>query len=211
MSKQDQAIPFTKILPFFVPSLFLALNYVGYYCMNKNPFLHVWVAYSCLPVLDWAFPLDKKNLTSEEEKAFEKDKRFLIPLYTYWILDFMTYVWALNIVSSGEVQGVFYFLCFTFGQSQLGGANAVVGHELFHRRETIHKITGTLTYFKMLYSHFFMEHTRGHHIHVATPECSASADKGEKLFAYYFRSISGGYKSAWNQEKKRLKGNAFSL
>ena len=78
--------------------------------------------------------------------------------------------------------------------------NAAGGHELAHRRALIHKITGTFSFFKMLYAHFFIQHNRSHHKKVATPEDSSTARLGESLIEFYARAIPSGFIEAWNFE-----------
>jgi alkane 1-monooxygenase len=81
----------------------------------------------------------------------------------------------------------------------------VVGHELFHKKAVIHKFFGTLAYVKMIYGHFFIQHVRSHHKHVATPLDPSTARIGESLFYFYQRAIPEGYKEVWDYEQARLK------
>jgi len=57
---------------------------------------------------------------------------------------------------------------------------------------------------------FYIEHNKGHHIRVATPEDPSSARYGEWVYTFYFRSIVFSYFSAWNIANKevRKKGKA---
>lgn len=80
-----------------------------------------------------------------------------------------------------------------------------MGHELIHRKNLFHKITGTLSYSKMLYSHFFIQHIRSHHKKVATPEDPATARLGESLFQFWVRAIPEGFVEVWDYEQARLK------
>lgn len=79
-----------------------------------------------------------------------------------------------------------------------------MGHELIHRRQLVHKITGTLAYSKMLYSHFFIQHIRLHHKKVATPEDPSTALFGESLYQFWARAIPDGYVEVWHYEVNRL-------
>lgn len=92
--------------------------------------------------------------------------------------------------------------------------NIAVSHELFHRKQLVHKVTGTLCYFKCFYAHFFIEHIKGHHKNVAKFEDPATARKNESLYAFVPRSIVGSIKSVWSYESERLvkaKRSAFSF
>ena|SRR5690554_2857922 len=56
-----------------------------------------------------------------------------------------------------------------------------------------------------LYTHFFIEHNRGHHTRVGTDLDPASARFGEWLWTFIPRSMVGGYLSAWELERERLR------
>ena len=61
------------------------------------------------------------------------------------------------------------------------------------------------------YMHFYIEHNRGHHKNVSTPNDPASARYGEVLPVFWVRSIVTGYISSWKLEAQKLekKGHAF--
>lgn len=84
----------------------------------------------------------------------------------------------------------------------LYGINAA--HELGHRRHTVEQWMARLLLCTTLYGHFFVEHNRGHHARVATLEDPASARRGETVYAFWLRSIVGGWRSAWALEDRRL-------
>ena len=54
------------------------------------------------------------------------------------------------------------------------------------------------------YGHFCIEHNRGHHRHVATPEDPASSRMGENIYSFACREIPGAFKRGWAMEKERL-------
>lgn len=66
-----------------------------------NPFISAWLFYVIYPLLDIALPLDNKNISQRLKKQWEKDWRFLIPLYSVWLLDFGIYFYILWQVSIG--------------------------------------------------------------------------------------------------------------
>ena len=75
--------------------------YVDYY--YQNPFIVVWLAYVIIPLLDYSLPIDHYNLPEGRIRLFEKDKRFLIPLYLTWSLDYAIYFSLLYFVSTGKI------------------------------------------------------------------------------------------------------------
>ena len=78
-----------------------------------------------------------------------------------------------------------------------------VGHELGHRRESWAQYASQVLLLTSLYMHFFIEHNRGHHARVATPEDPASAPRGMTVYRFWLRSVSGSWRSAWEIEDRR--------
>jgi len=145
------------------------------------------------------------NLPESRIKAYEKDWRFLIPVYLVFFLDYTVYYGLLYAVSTGKVaQTLPSFILYAVCYAQPGAINATIGHELFHRKQKIHKIFGTLSYSKMLYSHFYIQHLRSHHKWVSTPLDPSTSRFNESLYAFYLRTIPGGYKETWKIETERL-------
>jgi alkane 1-monooxygenase len=85
-----------------------------------------------------------------------------------------------------------------------GYSAIVVAHELVHRSEPHRQQLGRLLLCSVLYDHFAIEHVRGHHARVGTPDDPATARFGETALAFLRRTIPAQAKSAWRLEKKRL-------
>jgi alkane 1-monooxygenase len=122
-----------------------------------------------------------------------------------------------------------YFIVFTYFQKvsdynalELIGSTLSVGimtgsiginvaHELGHRSTIFEQRLAKLLLLPALYMHFFIEHNRGHHKHVATDLDPASARFGEHLYAFWVRSVTGAFRSAWRLEAIRLKKAGFAF
>lgn len=61
-----------------------------------------------------------------------------------------------------------------------------------------------ITLAQSFYGHFYIEHNRGHHVRVATPEDPASSRFGESFWTFLPRSVWGSLRSSWSLEKARL-------
>jgi alkane 1-monooxygenase len=79
-----------------------------------------------------------------------------------------------------------------------------IAHELGHRTDKVSHFSAKCLLLSTLYMHFFIEHNRGHHRHVATKEDPATSRRGETVYRFWLRSIPQGWLSAWNLEKHRL-------
>jgi alkane 1-monooxygenase len=89
-----------------------------------------------------------------------------------------------------------------------------IAHELGHRNTVHEKILAKTMLCSSLYLHFYVEHNRGHHRNVGTPEDAASAKLGESIYSFWLRTVTGSFISAWNivrKERERKKTSTWSL
>ena len=61
------------------------------------------------------------------------------------------------------------------------------------------------------YAHFNIEHNKGHHKDVATPEDPASSRMGENIYRFALRELPGAAKRGWTLEAERLKRQQRSV
>ncbi|WP_228743324.1 alkane 1-monooxygenase [Marinobacter sp. F4218] len=80
-----------------------------------------------------------------------------------------------------------------------------VGHELIHRRNRLESWAGGLLYASVCYAGFKVEHLRGHHVTVSTPEDASSARYGQSLYHFLPRAYLHNVRNAWKLEAVRLK------
>jgi alkane 1-monooxygenase len=91
--------------------------------------------------------------------------------------------------------------------STVGSINGVgigTAHELGHKKEASDRWLSKLALSPTMYGHFAVEHARGHHRRVATPEDPASSRMGESFWAFLPRTVLGSLTSAWHLERERL-------
>lgn len=86
-----------------------------------------------------------------------------------------------------------------------------VAHELGHRVKPLEQNGAKALLLTSLYMHFYIEHNRGHHKRVSTPEDPATSRYGEVLYSFWIRSAVGGYLSAWELEHKRLRRQGLPI
>jgi alkane 1-monooxygenase len=83
-------------------------------------------------------------------------------------------------------------------------------HELGHKKEKHERWFARIALAHTFYGHFFIEHNRGHHVRVATPEDPASSRMGETVWGFLPRTVLGSLRSAWGLEKRRLERRGVS-
>ncbi len=86
----------------------------------------------------------------------------------------------------------------------VGGIAINTAHELGHKRASSERWLSRIALAQTGYGHFFIEHNRGHHAKVATPEDPASSRLGESFWAFLPRTVAGSVRSAWGIEATRL-------
>jgi alkane 1-monooxygenase len=84
------------------------------------------------------------------------------------------------------------------------GLGINTGHELGHKKSKLERSLAKIVLAVPVYGHFWIEHNRGHHRDVATPEDPASARMGESIYKFALREIPGAFRRAWDIERERL-------
>src|SRR5205085_4216364 len=77
--------------------------------------------------------------------------------------------------------------------------------ELGHKRESVERWLSKIALAPSGYGHFYVEHNRGHHVRVATPEDPASSRLGESFYRFWPRTVLGSLRSSWELEAERLR------
>ena len=89
--------------------------------------------------------------------------------------------------------------------ASLGGVGINTAHEMGHKKDSLERWLSKITLAQTCYGHFYIEHNRGHHVRVATPEDPASARFGETFWEFLPRSVFGSLRSALRLEAQRLR------
>lgn len=79
-----------------------------------------------------------------------------------------------------------------------------LAHELIHRPSRHLRLMGRMVLWTVLYDHFAIAHTLGHHRHAATEEDFSTARVDESFDAFWRRSSRGQFSRAWRLENTRL-------
>ena len=86
-----------------------------------------------------------------------------------------------------------------------GSQGITFAHELGHARSRVDRALAWLLMGSVCYAHFMVEHYRGHHPRAATFDDPASARRGESLWRFLPRTLSGSLASAWRLEAMQLR------
>lgn len=135
------------------------------------------------------------------------------PYYSRLVHWLVPYAW-LNLIAGAWLVGtyaipVWAILIFAFGKGLFGSGTIMLAHELGHKPDKTNQWLAKIALAVVGYGHFCIEHNRGHHIHVATPEDPASARLGESIYAFALREIPGAFKRGWQNEAERLQRKGY--
>ena len=197
-----------KFIAPFKYMLVLVLFVMSYVAFNNHgwfTFLPVIASFLLIPLLELLFKPDASNLSSTEEEMIRDDAIYdallyvMVPAQVVFLFMFLQSMTEPNL-STVDIIGRI---------SSMGMLCGVIGinvaHELGHRSKRYEQFLAKILLLSSLYMHFFIEHNRGHHKKVSTPEDPASSRKGENIYSFWIRSIRDSYLSAWKLEFERLK------
>jgi alkane 1-monooxygenase len=161
------------------------------------------IVFVLFPVLDQMIGTDSENPPDSVLAWLEADKYYRWVVFAYIPLQyaglvFACWQWAYGGLSTLESLG----LALTMGT--VSGIAINTAHELGHKREQSEKWLSKIALAQTWYGHFFIEHNRGHHVRVSTPEDPASSRFGESFYEFWPRTVWGSLTSSIEIEKKRL-------
>jgi alkane 1-monooxygenase len=123
--------------------------------------------------------------------------------YAYLPFQIVVFIWGAWMIGKGSLSVVDKIgIASSLGIS--GGVAINTAHELGHKKEEHERWYARIALAQTWYGHFFIEHNRGHHVRVATPEDPASSRLGESLWAFLPRTVLGSVRSAWHLERERM-------
>jgi alkane 1-monooxygenase len=156
-----------------------------------------------VPIVDVLGGLDRSNPPDQLVEALENDRYYrwltflFLPLQYAGLLVGLAYLVRADL-TTGERVG----LAVTIGF--IGGLGINTAHELGHKKESHERWLAKIALAPSAYGHFYIEHNRGHHVRVATPDDPASSRMGESFYRFWPRTVAGSARSAWRLEKRRF-------
>ena len=183
-----------------------------------------------VPILDLIFGLDHANPPDDVIEALEADRYYrwitylFLPIQYFGYLVVMAWIaghnpgdWLTSLLGVQDwaaahlparaldngVLSTMDKIAIALSIGAVGGIGINTAHELGHKKESHERWLSKIALAPSAYGHFYIEHNRGHHVRVATPEDPASSRMGETFYRFWPRTVVGSLKSAWRLEKKR--------
>jgi alkane 1-monooxygenase len=192
------------LLSVFMP--ILALSGVFFFQLSGEQWM-LWLpilfSYLVMPVLDWLMGVDNNNPPEELVPQLETDRYYRYLTYITIPLHWVVLILMAAFVGTTELSfGSVVAIAITAGGYSGLGINTA--HELGHKQTVVEQWLAKICLAVPAYGHFCVEHNRGHHVLVATPEDPASSRMGESIYRFALREIPGTFVRGWQLEKSRL-------
>lgn len=200
-------------------AVFIAVGLVALFnSLGWNAISPVWwwigplLVYILLPILDIFFGPDGENPPDEVMERLENDKYYRYCTYIYIPFQLASLVVACYLWSATDLSwlgidgglGLISKIGLAISIGCVAGIGINTAHELGHKKDDLERWLSKITLAQSFYGHFYIEHNRGHHVRVATPEDPASSRFGESFWTFLPRSVWGSLRSSWSLEKARL-------
>ncbi|MEC3976473.1 alkane 1-monooxygenase [Amycolatopsis sp. H20-H5] len=161
------------------------------------------IVFVLIPLIDAIVGVDAENPPDDLIEWLERDRYYRWVTYLYLPIQYVSLVvacwlWTTHPLSVADKIG----LAVTVGM--VAGIGINTAHELGHKKDQLERWLSKIALAQSAYGHFFIEHNRGHHVRVATPEDPASSRLGETFWGFLPRSVYGSLKSGWGLEKTRM-------
>jgi alkane 1-monooxygenase len=190
---------------FLSPFIVFVLAWVAFTGKGWMTYLPAMYAFLFIPLVELLLKGDEKNLSAAEEEMAKADKTYdyilyaIVPLQYFFLFFFLQSLHDPTLTGA-EITGRIIsmgLMCGVFGIN--------VAHELGHRVNKFEQLLAKALLLTSQYIHFFIEHNKGHHKNVGTPEDPSSARLNEPIFFFYPRTLIFSYLSAWEIANKEMR------
>lgn len=194
---------------FLLALLLSSMPVVGY--LHQANYYTFVVSFMVIPVLDWLMGKDLFNVPLGYPAPRLRNAYYRAIFYAYVPIQLSLIVWGAAVFARGALAPA-QALGLALSVGVVTGAQGItIAHELGHGRSLLDRLLGQLLLVTVCYGHFYLEHNRGHHGRVATPEDPASARLGESFWVFLPRTLAGSYLHAWSMERARGRMLAYTL
>ena len=163
-----------------------------------------WI-FGLIPLLDYAVGRDTANPDEATETPVMQRQLYYRVLTLLAVpIQVLLLAWAGWVFVHGDL-GFWGRLGWLVSMGVVSGINAInIAHELIHRHGRLEPWAGGVLLSLVAYGGFKVEHVRGHHVHVSTPQDASSSRYGQSLYAFLPHAWKWNFLNAWRLEAERL-------
>ena len=184
-----------------------------YFALDKTPLVTIIPAlffYIFTPIMDAIMGEDPHNPPEEVVSAMAADNYYRFTVYTLIGVAILVFLSFVIFVGTQDLP-LWAIAALILGVGGNSGGVMVMTHELGHKANKLDRFAAKIGNMIMGYGHFNIEHNKGHHTWVATPEDPASSRMGESFYAFMIRELTGTFRRGTGYERDRLKRQGRSF
>lgn len=172
---------------------------------NAMTWYPLFFLFVLLPAADYLLGHDPVNVPADSEREVALNPWFRALTLLALPVQLALLAWSGHWFANAQLNW-FGMAGWLFSQGLVGGILAInTAHELIHKDGRIERLAGALLLTSVGYHGFKVEHLRGHHVHVSTPEDASSARFGQSLWHFLPRALMLNTINAWKLEALRLR------
>ena len=133
--------------------------------------------------MDFIIGEDEHNPPEEVVNAMMADNYYRFIVHSLILVSIILYISFVAFVGTQQLPW-WSVLALIIGVGANSGGVMVMTHELGHKSNKLDRFSAKIGNMIMGYGHFNIEHNKGHHTWVATPEDPASSRMGESFYAF---------------------------
>ena len=186
------------------------LLFVGWGLVNLTGLALFWwmgpiVVYVVIPSLDLVIGDDSSNAPEEALAWLEQDRYYRWVTYLFLPVQFAAWFTGFWLITRHGGLSIVDSIGVAVTLAMLNGIAINTAHELGHKKDHLERWFARIALAPCGYGHFFIEHNRGHHVRVATPDDPASSRLGESFWRFWPRTVAGSLRNGWRLERARLR------
>lgn len=173
--------------------------------LNLMAWYPLFFLFVLIPALDYLLGHDPVNIEKSEESTVSQFVWFKALTLLVLPVQIATLIWSAQWFTNQDLSLV-GTIGWLFSQGIVSSILAInVAHELIHKDAKLEKGIGGILLTSVGYYGFKIEHLRGHHVHVSTPQDASSARFGQNLWTFMPEALVRNTNNAWKLEYQRLR------
>ena len=198
---------FSLVVPALIGLGPLLMLWLGDPLMLWWPLVFLYVA---VPLADAWLGEERSNPPESAVAQLEADAYYRYITYALVPVLWGAFVFAAWFVATHDLPW-YAWLAMVLNTGAVGGFGINLAHEMGHKHHRLERWLALITLAPTGYGHFTIEHNRGHHAQVATPQDCASSRMGESIWHFVWREMPGGAVRAWRLESQRLRDQGLAV
>jgi alkane 1-monooxygenase len=207
----NQSLIVMRYLKYFTTYLPAAAVAISFLHNDLWSWFAVVFVFMGIPILELLLGVSNSKLDEGSLALRANDKLYDYMLYIIVPVQWVFVVWfCFSMRGTESTLTVWEWFGKVMAMGILCGSFGInVAHELGHRSKKMERFLAKTLLLSSLYTHFYIEHNRGHHKHVGTPEDPSTARLNETVYLFWFRSMLQTWLSAWRIENERMRRNGW--